>query len=290
MLLFDLSGIVVQTCINLHHESREEVTANVVRHVAMSSLLYYKKRFSKAYGLPIICVDEKPYWREAIHPHYKKNRKKARESSKIDWEAFSKNFGQVKLDIEEYTPYPCINVARAEGDDGITVLTQYACARKQPVMIVSSDKDMLQLQSKSNGVKQYSPNRKRLLTPKDAEYDLLTHIIKGDTTDGIPNIFSRDDILVNPNGDRQRAVTVKMIQGAKDCSDPVTDWSELDDVSRKRFKRNRMLIDAAYIPERLKERIVASYEHQLSQPKKNKMMECVRKYRLLHLLQSVQDF
>lgn len=290
MLLFDLSGIVVHTCVNLHHESREEVTVDVVRHVALSSLLYYKKRFGKVYGKPVICVDEKPYWREAIHPYYKKNRKKTRDESKIDWEAFSENFTEVKKDIEEFTPYPYISVPRVEGDDGIAVLTQYAHARREPVMIVSSDKDMIQLQKKYKNVKQYSPSRKKMLTSKDADYDLLTHIIKGDSVDGIPNIFSRDDILVNPNGERQRSVTKKMLQGAYDCDDPMRDWDELDEESRFRFKRNRTLIDASYIPQRLKDRIVDKYEREIQQNKKNKMMACVRKYRLRHLMQSVQDF
>lgn len=290
MLLFDLSGIVVHTCVNLHHESREEVTVDVVRHVALSSLLYYKKRFSKVYGNPVVCVDEKPYWRESIFPHYKKNRKKTRDESKIDWEAFSANFKEVKRDIEEFTPYPFINVPRAEGDDGIAVLTQYAHARRDPVMIVSSDKDMIQLQNKYKGVKQYSPNRKKLLTPDDADYDLLTHVIKGDVSDGIPNIFSRDDILVNPNGERQRSVTQKMLRGANECADPMTEWDILDKKSRYRFKRNRILIDASEIPQRVKDRIVSKYEHEISQNKTNKMMACVRKYRLRHLMQSVQDF
>ena len=112
MLLFDLSGIVVHTCINLHHESREEVTIDVVRHVAFSSLLYYKKRFGKQYGPPVICVDERPYWREAVHPYYKKNRKRARDESKIDWKAFSANFKEIQQDIGEYTPYPFVNPPR----------------------------------------------------------------------------------------------------------------------------------------------------------------------------------
>lgn len=281
--------MVVQSCINLHHESREEVTIDVVRHVAFSHLLHFKKRFSKQYGTPVVCVDEKPYWREAIHPYYKKNRKKARDDSKIDWKAFGENFAQVKEDIDEYSPYPCIRVPRAEADDGISVLTQYAYARREPVMIISSDKDMIQLQAKYKGVKQFSPNRKKLLTTKDADYDLLTHIVKGDAVDGIPNIFSRDDILVNPDGERQKSVTKKMLQEVHECDDPL-DWDALDDESRKKFKRNRMLIDATYIPERLKDRIIESYEEQTRERKPNKMMLYVRQHRLRHLLQSVQDF
>ena len=290
MLLFDLSGIVVHTCINLHHESREEVTIDVMRHVALSSLLYYKKRFSKQYGVPVVCVDCKPYWRESIHPYYKKNRKKSRDDSAIDWEAFSENFKAVQQDIANYTPYPFINPARTEADDSIAVLTQYAYARKQPIMIVSSDKDMIQLQDKYKGVKQFSPNRKKLLTSKDADYDLLTHIIKGDTSDGIPNIFSPSDILMHPGtGLRQKAVTKKMLEEAHAVADPL-DWDALDDESRKKFKRNQMLIDTALVPGRIKDRIIECYEAETAERKPNRMRAYVKEHRLRHLMQSVQDF
>lgn len=289
MLLFDLSGIVIHSCINLHKESQEDITINVVRHVAMNTLLRFKKRYSKEYGKPIICVDSKPYWRESVFSLYKKNRDKAKDTSGIDWVSFSKNFEIVKQDIEAYTPYPFINPARTEADDSISVLTQYAHARQQPVMIISSDKDMIQLQTKYKRVKQYSPRMRRLLKPSDNDYDLLTHIIKGDVSDGIPNIFSSDDVLMSVGGERQRAVTQKMLAEARAVDDPL-DWAELDDVSRRKFKRNRILIDTKEIPQRIKDRIVQKYEHELSLNKKNKMMAYVREHRLRNLLESVKDF
>ncbi len=288
MLLFDLSAIVVHTCINLHHEAREEVTVNSVRHVAFSSLLYYKKRFSKTHGAPVICADRKPYWREAVHKYYKKNRKKSREDSKIDWEAFSQHFDEVQGDIQEFAPYPFIAPDRTEADDSISVLTQYAVARKQPVMIVSSDKDMIQLQTRFPNVKQFSPARKKLLTPKDADYDLLTHIIKGDTSDGIPNIFSPDDILMT-TGNRQKSVTQKMLDEVHSLDDPL-EWDKLDDDSKAKFKRNRLLIDTSRIPGRIKDAVIEQYEQQTATKKPNRMMACVKQYRLRQLFESVRDF
>lgn len=289
MLLFDLSGIVTHACINLHHESQEDVTIDVVRHVAFSILLHYKTRFGRQYGKPVICTDNRPYWRSNVFPYYKKNRKRLRDESKIDWKAFNKHFGEIVQDIGEYSPYPTINAPKCEADDSIFVLTQYAYARNEPVMIVSSDKDMVQLQTIYKGVKQYSPNRKRMLTPKDMEYDLLTHIIKGDAVDGIPNIFSPDDILVDPQGRRQKSVTAKMLAAIGECDDPL-DWDGLDEESRSKFKRNRLLIDAQQTPKRIKERVIKCYEDELAKNKKNKMMSYVRKHRLRQLLPKVQGF
>jgi len=290
MLLFDLSGIVTQSCINLHQKSKHEVTVDVVRHVAFSSLLYYKKRFSNKFGKPIICADSKPYWREGVFEFYKKNRDAARDKSGIDWEAFSANFKEVQKDIDTYTPYPFIKVRRTEADDSIAILTQRAHAQREKIMIVSSDKDMLQLQDKYTGVQQYSPNRKRMLSAKDKDYGLLTHMVKGDTSDGIPNIFSPEDILMFPGtGLRQKSVSQKMLDEVHSLVDPF-EWDMLDDDSRYKLKRNMRLIDTDMIPERIETWVLDKYESELAKNKKNNMQACVIKYKLRNLIQSVQDF
>lgn len=289
MLLFDLSGIVVKSCINLHHQDREDPTLRNVQHVAFSTILMYKKKYSRTHGTPVICVDSKPYWRELVFPHYKKNRKKSRSDSKIDWELFNENFRQVIQDIKDYSPYPVIDVPRTEGDDGIAVLTQYAHARKDPVMIVSSDKDMIQLQDMYKNVKQYSPSVGKLLTPKDADYDILSHIVKGDRSDGIPNIFSPDDILVNKDGRTQTRVTQKMLEEVKALDDPYS-WDRLNKDEVAKFKRNKLLIDAGMIPDRLKQRIVNEYEAELAKEKRNRMRKYCVKNRMTNLLDSVQAF
>lgn len=288
MLLFDLSGIVTKWCINLHHSDNIEIDLDKVRTIAFSSLLYYKKKYSGQYGTPIICADRKPYWRESVHPYYKKNRDSARDKSGIDWKEFSANFKIVQQDIKEFAPYPFIDPARTEADDSIAVLTQYGCARREKVMIVSSDKDMIQLQRKHKGVKQHSPATKKLLTPANTDYDLLTHIVKGDSSDGIPNIYSPDDILMESGGARQKAVTQKMLASIRECKNPLDAFD--DEIVARRFKRNRLLIDLDYIPERIVDRVVECYENETREKKRNRMMSCVRKYRLRNLLPKVQEF
>lgn len=288
MLLLDLSAIVTHTCINLHKDcGNDSVDINAVRHVALSSILYYKRKFSKVYGTPIICVDRKPYWREAVFQYYKKNRKKARDSSDIDWDAFSHNFKEIQLDIKEFLPYPFIEVSRCEADDSIAVLAQYGHARKEQIMIVSSDKDLIQLQKRYQGVKQWSPRMRKLISAKDNDYDLLTHIIKGDDSDGIPNIYSDDDVLVT-EGTRQKSVTAKMIEAARSFNDPLEFC--VDDITKRKFKRNRLIIDLNYIPDKICDKVISCYESEISSKKINRVMACVKKYRMRNLLDSVKDF
>ena len=288
MLLLDLSAIITQTCINLHKDlNGREVDVNVVRHTAMSSILYYKKKFSRQYGKPVVCVDRKPYWRESVFEFYKQNRKKSRDKSNIDWKAFSENFKEIQPDIRDYCPYPFIEVARCEADDSIAVLAQYAYARKEPILIVSSDKDLIQLQDRYPGTRQWSPKQKKFISAKDNEYDLLTHIIKGDSSDGIPNIFSPANVLVT-EGIRQKVVSAKILEAAHACDDPL-DFCETDEI-KKNFKRNRLIIDLNRIPERISDKVIACYEAETIEPKPNRMMACVKKYRMRNLIDSVKDF
>ena len=61
-------------------------------------------------------------------------------------------------------------------------------------MIISGDKDFIQLQKYSN-VSQYSPILKKHVNGKENDY-IRVHILKGDTSDGMINVLSNDDVFV----------------------------------------------------------------------------------------------
>lgn len=286
MLLIDLSAAILHTTINLHKDCNDiESNLKSFRLAAFSTILYYKNKFSKEYGTPILCVDEPVYWRKSVFETYKGRRKKNRDKSDIDWEAYKENFNIMKDDFQKYLPYPFINVKRTEADDAIAVLTQYAYKMREKVLIVSSDKDLIQLQSKYKNVKQWSPRTSKYVL--DDDYCLLTHIVKGDGSDDIPNILSDDDVFFDDNK-RQKPITKKIIENIKSFDSPLESFS--DDTIKKRYKRNQLLIDLDYTPNRLQDRILAKYEHELSLNKKNKMMVCVKQYRLRNLLDKVHQF
>ena len=78
----------------------------------------------------------------------------------------------------------------------------------EKIMIVSSDRDFLQLQRFKN-VRQFSPLLKKELSVDNPRVYLQTHIIKGDKGDGVPNILSDDNVFVE--GFRQKPITQKKI-------------------------------------------------------------------------------
>ena len=75
-------------------------------------------------------------------------------------------------------------------------------------MIVSGDKDFQQLQ-RYKKVSQYSPITRKTITLNNIEATeyLANHIISGDKGDGVPNVLSQDDCIVE--GIRQRPISKK---------------------------------------------------------------------------------
>ena len=85
------------------------------------------------------------------------------------------------------------------------------------------------------------------------------HIIKGDTGDGIPNILSDDDALINKDK-RQKPLSKKKIQNWLTKTRP-EDFG-VDEQIVKNYKRNQLLIDLSYTPKELKDQILEIYRTQ----------------------------
>ena len=84
----------------------------------------------------------------------------------------------------------------------------------------------------------WSPVTKKLVNGEEPNGYLFEHILKGDKSDGIPNILSADDSIVN--GVRQKPITKKYIDSF------VLHNAELSgrtDSEIRNFHRNEKLID-----------------------------------------------
>jgi 5'-3' exonuclease len=286
MLLIDLSSVVIGGVVSYLSSTKEKLDENLVRSLTLSQVLFYKQKYSK-YGRPIICADNKNYWRKDIFPYYKQNRKKARDKSSVDWELFWLLFGRIKEELKNDLPYLYLEVEKAEADDIISVLS-LKYASHEPVMIVSSDKDMLQLQLKSKNIQQYSPTTKKQITLDTNDYSLLEHIIKGDSSDGIPNILSDDDVFVEETK-RQKSIRKQWIEEAKNLKNPemiCPDGHALD-----KYKRNRMLISVDEIPEKYRVAIVNEYDQESKSQKSSvNMLKYISKHRLKNFLDRINEF
>jgi hypothetical protein len=248
----------------------------------LNTIRTYVKKFKESHGPEVvIACDNKNYWRREIYPHYKSNRKKAREASGHDWNTIFECLNKIRDELRDHSPYKVISVDTCEADDVIATLVQkYSSTQK--IMILSSDKDFAQLQRYTN-VEQYSPILKKYIKEPLPLLQLKQLIIRGDKGDGIPNILSADDVFVS--GGRQKPITETKIIGwmnqeAKDfCNEEMF----------RNFSRNEMLIDLTKIPERLTNEILHTYENAIGHSKQDFLNYMIAN-RLKNLIEVLDDF
>ena len=222
---------------------------DLVRHMILSSLRSYERKFSEDYGELIICCDSKHYWRKNYFSYYKATRKKDREDSHLNWSAIFDVLSKIKDEINQNLHYKVIEVYGAEADDVIAVLAE---TQQEKILILSGDKDMGQLQQYSN-VKQYNPIQKKFLIQENPKDFLKEHIIKGDRSDGIPNVLSQDNTFVS--GGRQKPISKRNIEVW--IKQNPEEWADTNTL--RNYHRNKGLIDFSNIPSEIKENILNTY-------------------------------
>jgi hypothetical protein len=248
----------------------------------------YKVKFGNKYGELVICADDKKYWRRDVFPYYKASRKKARAESPYDWNLIFETLNKVRDEIRENFPYRVIQVDKTEADDVIgTICYTYGAELKnentEPILILSSDKDFMQLQKFVN-VEQYSPIAKKFLKEANPVRFLKEHIIKGDRGDGIPNILSSDDTFIAEA--RQKPVVEKKLNT----------WVEqnpedfCDATMLKNYRRNESLIDLSKVPTEFFDKILETYREPKQVKGKDKILNYFIKNRMKLLMEHIQEF
>ncbi|SVD72901.1 uncharacterized protein METZ01_LOCUS425755, partial [marine metagenome] len=252
-ILVDLNQVAISNlmvAINSYSKN-EEIDEGLIRHMVLNSLRMYKVKFGDKYGDLVICCDARHYWRRKLFPFYKASRKKDRSNSTLDWTLIFETLNKIRDEIKEHFPYIVLDVDRAEADDIIAVLVQHASPFDKK-LILSGDKDFMQLQ-KYNNVDQYAPVQKKFIRTDSPKAFLKEQIIRGDRGDGIPNCLSSDDVLVK--GERQKSISKKRLAGWLEAA-PEDCFAENQ---LRGFRSNEQLIDLEFVPEDLKEQIMAQY-------------------------------
>lgn len=295
MIVVDYSQTSISNFMaEIGHRKDASINVNVdlIRHMILNTLRSYRTRFGEQYGELVIACDNRHYWRRDVFPLYKAGRKQAREDSGLDWSAIFEALGMVREEIDQFMPYPVININGAEADDVIGTLAEYSQTSNtegkifgdaEPFLIISGDHDFNQLQ-KFDNVAQYSPAKKKMVKIKEpASHVLMEHIIIGDKGDGVPNILSDDDTFVTDK--RQRPIRKTLLAEWKAKSPEEWITAEM----AHGYNRNKMLVDLSMTPQDIKDEIVSSYEGQINKSRQY-MFNYFFKYKLTGLMQVIQDF
>ena len=271
---------VASVMMHLHLSKSKEIDENVVRHMILNSLRMYRTRFSSEFNELVLCYDSKHYWRRDYFPEYKSGRRKTREKSSHDWDAIFLCLNQIKDELRDNMPYKFLEIYGAEADDIIGALcSEYS----EEIMIISGDKDFIQLQKFPN-VKQYSPITKKMVNGENPGGYLKEHIFKGDTSDGIPNVLSPDNTFTE--GLRQKPLGKNKI--ASWVEHEFEDVAPNDEVKRN-YQRNRKLIDLTYTPDELSMEIISTYK-EAPFGDRSKLLNYFIQKRLKNLTESIGEF
>jgi len=283
MIIIDYSQISIAA---FYAQPHAELTEAFMRHLILNTIRMYAKKHKAEYGQIVIACDGGNTWRKRVFPQYKAHRKKAREESGLDWKLFFEILNTVRDEIQENFPYKVIKIDGAEADDVIATLveTTQEFGKNEPVMIISSDGDFIQLHKYKN-VKQFSPTQKKMVADSNPRLYLFEHIVRGDKGDGIPNILSADNCLVE--GVRQKNITQDKLDAWIKNAENLKDT--MDENTYRNFQRNQQLIDFRHIPKEIVESIINTYENQEVAPRGRILNYLIQK-RCKMLVDSVQEF
>ena len=281
MILVDMNQIsLASMMMHLHMSKVKEPDDKMVRHMILNSLRMYRSRFSSEYGELVLCYDSKHFWRRDYFPEYKFGRRKSREKSTHDWDAIFLCLNEIKDELKNNLPYKFLEVYGAEADDIIGTL----CATiSEEIMIISGDKDFIQLQRFPN-VKQFSPITKKTVNGANPGGYLKEHVFRGDSGDGVPNVLSPDNTFTD--GLRQRPLGKKKIASWMDHN--FEDVAPNDEVKRN-YQRNRKLIDLTYTPDELTKEIIDTY-NEAPFGDRSKLLNYFIQKRLKNLTESIGEF
>ena len=280
MILIDMNQIALASLMmNTKMNNSKTIDETMVRHMILNSIRMYRKQYHSEYGEVVLTWDSKHSWRRDYYPEYKAGRRKGREGNKDFWNNVFSILNTIRSEIKENFPYKYLEVFGAEADDIIGFLCEEN--RDEKIMIISGDKDFIQLQKYSN-VTQWSPITKKQVNGFDPTIYLKEHILKGDTSDGVPNVLSPDNTFVD--GLRQRPLSRKKIQ-----SWLVGGGSDWNDEVKRNFQRNSTLIDLSRTPEELKNQIRLEYNNA-PHGDRSKLLNYFMQNKLKELTENIGEF
>ena len=279
MIIVDINQIMISNLmVQINGRQAVDLNEEFVRHMILNSLRAHNKKFRKEYGQMVIACDSSNVWRRQAFPNYKAGRKANRAKSEHDWEFIFDVLAKIKQEIKDFLPYKVVAVEAAEADDIIATL----CKRtNEKVLILSGDKDFIQLHN--DRIRQYNPVLNKFVGKDENPIIYIReHILKGDRSDGIPNVLSDDNVFIE--GRRQRPLSKKKIEAW--CNEIVPTFNEEE---QKNYDRNKTLIDLNCIPREFEDKINREFD-TFEVATRDKILGYFINKKLKTLIESIDEF
>jgi 5'-3' exonuclease len=286
MIIVDINQIMISNLMVTLSRDNMDLSEDLVRHMVLNSLRGHNKKFRKEYGEMVIACDSKNVWRREVFPNYKAGRKANRAKSEHDWDAIFSMLHNIKDEIRNFLPYKVIEIETAEADDIIATLVNRLQRRTGPnhakkVLILSGDKDFIQLHN--DNVRQYNPVLSKFVGKGETpSIYIKEHILKGDRSDGVPNVLSDDNVFVE--GRRQRPLSKKKIESW--VNEVFMTFTEEE---QKNYSRNRKLIDLSCIPPELEAKIMNEF-NDVKVASRDKILNYFITKKLKTLIEVIDEF
>ena len=281
MILVDLNQVLISNLMaQIRGKADVKPNKEMIRHMVLNSLRGFNVKFKEEFGDLVLCSDAGDPWRREFFPNYKYSRKQARQDGPFDWDEIFNIITEIKNEVKDNFQYKVMYVENSEADDLIATIIKLQ--EEDKYLIISGDKDFIQLAHYGN-VYQWSPLLKGFIgEQEDPRVFLKTQIIKGDRSDGVPNILSDDDIFLRD--ERQRPINKKRLE----------EWSNVDNIplgseTRKYYDRNKKLIDLSMIPENISESIINRYKNYKVNDR-SQLLQYFIDNKLKALIENINDF
>lgn len=243
----------------------------------------------------VIAIDSKMNWRKKVYPEYKAQRKANRDKSTVDFDVFFPILDDFMEDLKQtFTNIYFLKLDECEGDDIIGVLAKHFHLQDIPSIIVSTDRDMYQLQRYKN-VKQFDPKNRKLAISINPIVELECKIITGDKGDNIPAIkpkcgpVTAASLIKKDYVQTIRELEESIYEGVLNESS-LTDEQKEQREHYKNYLRNQTLIDFEYIPDHIQFLITNSLNtYTIEKFNSRKLLNLIVKHRLSSFLDNIQE-
>jgi len=281
-IILDFSGLFwASYFVYKKHIDKSDDSVNFLVFLVLNNIISVRNKFPN-YKNVVIAIDSGS-WRKDVFKYYKAQRRLKRSEKPEEFQLLYERLDNIIEELKANLPFKFISVKKAEADDVIGVLTEYLINEKgfENILIISRDRDFKQL-LKFEQVKLYDPIDNKMIEEDNPELYLINHIINGDKGDGIPNVFSEDNVFLS--GKRQKAFTKKK---KEELLEKGLDQFIIDNGVVQNYNRNRKLIELSMenIPSEIVEKIIKAYEEY--KPVKadlGKVVGLMKKYEIKSLL------